>query len=118
MNLITFQYFSLYSILFRSLRLELESIREELQQCQAANFADISSLTQQLEQERLVREREREVLLGQSVVSEGGERRRGCRTEGGSGACKRAERLRARLKSQVEQSNYLRVKLGMTSNSQ
>ena len=94
----------------RNLRLELESVHGELERSQAAHQIEIASLTQQLEQER-EREREREGVE-QSVMEGGG--RRVCR-EGGSGGrgCKRAERLRTKLKSQVEQGNYLRVKLGI-----
>ena len=99
--------YRLYSMSFRGLRLELESVREELRNSREGHAAEILSLTQQLAAERERREEGREGREGEgrSLVE-----RRNQQLSGG----RRAERLRSRLRSQVEQSNYLRVKLGIT----
>lgn len=87
-------------------------MREQLEQSRAAYTAEVSSLTQQLrETEGQLEALRRDVrgTGGDSWDSRGrarkgeGERRR---------AEKRTDRLQSRLKTQVEQSNYLRVKLG------
>ena len=98
--------YRLYSMSHRGLRLELESVREELRNSREAHTAEILSLTQQLAAERERREEGREGEgEGRSLVE-----RRNQQVSGG----RRAERLKCRLRSQVEQSNYLRVKLGIT----
>ena len=98
----------------RGLRLELESVCEELRNSREAHAAETLSLTQQLaaererreEEERGRREEEGERRLAMSLV----EGRNGPNSSGS----RRVERMRSRLRSQVEQSNYLRVKLGMS----
>ena len=96
----------------RGLRLELESVREELQNCREAHAAETLSLTQQLETERERREREGDKREGETerstMMSSLGEGR----SQRGYNNGRRMERLRSKLRNQVEQSNYLRVKLG------
>lgn len=100
---------------FHSVRnLELESVCEQLEHCQTTRLAEVSSLTQQL------RETERQLeAMRRAVEGTGGDSRdprRGARKAEGerekTRAERRIERLQSRLKTQVEQSNYLRVKLG------
>lgn len=79
---------------------ELEMVKEELRQCKERHEAQVLSLTQQLEMER-----ERGEESGRSLVVEGcGQQQRSYN--------RKLEKLRSRLRGQVEQSNYLRVKLG------
>ena len=94
-------YACLHSIPYRGLRLELESVREELRSCRENYAVEVLSLTQQLEAERTQRT-EGDDKSGRSLV-------RGGRGQQGS---RKAEQLRSQLRGQVEQSNYLRVKLG------
>lgn len=101
----------LCSILLRNL--ELEKVREELEQCRATHLAEISLVTRQLreteEQLEAVR-RDMRGTGGDSRDSRGGARKaEGERRR----AERRIDRLQSQLKTQVEQSNYLRVKLGM-----
>ena len=102
-------------MLLRSPHLELESVREQLQRCQATHAEEVASLTQRLrETERELEAARREEAWG---GGEGGTRldsrdSRGAGQYDGGRLERRAERLRSRLKSQLEQSNYLRVKLG------
>ena len=97
----------------RGLRLELESVREELQNCREAHAAETLSLRQQLETKRERREREGDKREGETersmMMSSLGEGR----SQRGYSSSRRMERLRSKLRNQVEQSNYLRVKLGI-----
>ena len=100
-----------YSIPCRGLHAELDSVREQLQCSQATHSEEVGSLTHRL------RETEQQLVAarGEGDGGTGGDSRRPGRVRGEAGKCRverRAERLRMKLKTQVEQTNYLRVKLG------